>query len=55
MTANDNLKERVARIEGTLPHLATKADIKGLEAKIYLIGAGVVLSILTQIGMYLLR
>lgn len=44
----------LSRIEGSLPHLATKADIRGLEAKIYLVAFGVVVSALVQVGLLLL-
>ena len=48
-------EERIARIEGALPHLATKADIKGLEAKIWFVAFGVVASAAIQIALLLLR
>ena len=49
------LEMRVGRIEGAIPHLATKADIKGLEAKLYVLAFGIVLTILIQVGLYLLE
>ena len=53
-TSMSDMNSRLSRIEGALPHLATKADIKGLEAKIYLLAFGIVVSALVQVGLLLL-
>ena len=55
-----SMEERMASVEATLPHLATKADmanlradIKGMEARltrlIYAVGVGILLSIIGSI------
>ena len=45
----ETMEERMARVEATLPHLATKADIKDLEVRltrlIYAVGVGILISI----------
>lgn len=45
----ETMEERMARVETTLPHLATKADIKDLEVRltrlIYAVGVGILISI----------
>ncbi len=45
-----SMEERMASVEATLPHLATKADIKDLEVRltrlIYAIGIGILISII---------
>ena len=42
------LEERVATIEGTIPHLATKADLKDLEVRLnrtmYALGFGLAIT-----------
>ena len=42
------LEERVATVEGTIPHLATKADLKDLEVRLnrtmYALGFGLALT-----------
>ena len=47
--ASQSMEERMASIEATLPHLATKADIKDLEVRmtrlIYAVGVGILISI----------
>ena len=49
MATSQSMEERMARIEATLPHLATKADIKDLEVRmtrlIYAVGVGILISI----------
>ena len=51
--ASQSMEERMASIEATLPHLATKADIKDLEVRmtrlIYAVGVGILLSIVGSI------
>ena len=48
-----SMEERMASVEATLPHLATKADIKDLEVRltrlIYAVGVGILISILGSI------
>ena len=48
MTAS--MEERMASVEATLPHLATKADIKDLEVRltrlIYAVGVGILVTII---------
>ena len=55
-----SIEERMASVEATLPHLATKADvanlradIKGMEVRltrlIYAVGVGILLSIIGSI------
>ena len=45
-----SMEERMASVEATLPHLATKADIKDLEVRltrlIYAVGVGILISII---------
>ena len=45
-----SMEERMASVEATLPHLATKADIKDLEVRltrlIYAVGVGILVSII---------
>ncbi len=42
------MEERMASIEATLPHLATKADVKDLEVRltrlVYAMGVGIIIS-----------
>jgi len=49
MATSQSMEERMASIEATLPHLATKADIKDLEVRmtrlIYAVGVGILISI----------
>ena len=49
MAVSQSMEERMARIEATLPHLATKADLKDLEVRltrlIYAVGVGILISI----------
>ena len=53
MATSQSMEERMARIEATLPHLATKADIKDLEVRmtrlIYAVGVGILISIVGSI------
>ena len=55
-----SMEERMASVEATLPHLATKADVANLRADIkamevrltrliYAVGAGILLSIIGSI------
>ena len=48
MTAS--MEERMASVEATSPHLATKADIKDLEVRltrlIYAVGVGILVTII---------
>lgn len=39
------LSERVAKLEGAYPHLATKADLQGLQATLikWIVGTGIAL------------
>ena len=39
------LNERVAKLEGAYPHLATKADLQGLQATLikWIVGTGIAL------------
>ena len=43
-----SMEERMATIEATLPHLATKADVKDLEVRltrlVYAMGVGIIIS-----------
>ena len=49
-----SMEERMASVEATLPHLATKADIRDLEVRltrlIYAIGVGILISIFLNLG-----
>ena len=46
MAVSQSMEERMARIEATLPHLATKADLKDLEVRLTRLIYLVVMSIL---------
>ncbi len=51
-----SMEERMASVEATLPHLATKADIKDLEVRltrlIYAVGVGILVSIALSLARF---
>lgn len=56
------IEERVSAIEGTIPHLATKADLKDLEVRLtrtmYMLGVGLLItffSVVVNILVSILR
>ena len=60
MAVSQSMEERMASVEATLPHLATKADVANLRADIkdlevrmtrliYAVGVGILLSIIGSI------
>ena len=56
------IEERVSVIEGTIPHLATKADLKDLEVRLtrtmYMLGVGLLItffSVVVNILVSILR
>lgn len=53
MAVSQSMEERMARIEATLPHLATKADLKDLEVRltrlIYMLVVGILISAIGSI------
>lgn len=50
--ASQSMEERMASVEATLLHLATKADVKALEARLtratYALGVGIIISIIAN-------
>lgn len=55
MAVSQSMEERMARIEATLPHLATKADLKDLEVRLTRLIYMLVVGILISIGLSLAR